>query len=174
MRLAIVMLVACSSTPRDPPPPPRAVPVDAAIDAPIPIDATVASYGACNWNKPDSNNPRCAPEHMPLMYCRDVNGPNARFPKCIPDKPPVKATEPIVLKIKRRGEATERGIPIVVDGGTNLGIDQTWRAMLLDVKTRALGGSPSFARVDPDEIELVVRLTSDQLDRAKTVRFSPP
>ena len=175
MRFWIVLVVACSSTPKDPPPPLRPTPIDAAIDAPPPVDAEVVVWGPCDWNKADSRNPRCAPENMPQMRCRDVNGPNDRFPKCIPDKQPVAVPDPIVLAIKRHGEPNGKGITIVVDGGTNRGIDKTWRAVLLDAKGMPLiGGALRITRLDPDEIEGLASVTGDQLELVKTVRFSPP
>jgi hypothetical protein len=177
MRFVFGLLFACSSSaPRERSPQPP--PADASIDAPVdaPADAASVVYGACDWNKPDPNNPRCAPEHMPLMRCRDVNGPNDRFPKCIEDTKVVEAPKPIVLGIKRRGEVTDRGIRIIVDGGTNRGIDKSWRADLLDAKQRALhGGRATFVRLDPDEIEVLARISADQIDTlVKAVRFTPP
>lgn len=178
MRFLVLLLVACSGTPKESPQPRPAPPppIDAAVDATPPVDAELAFLGPCDWNKPDPKNPRCAPENMPLMPCRAVGGPNDRFPKCIPDKQPVVEVKPIVLAIKRHGEPTERGIPIVVDGGTNRGIDKTWRALLVDKKDKPVaGGNLSITRLDPDEIEGLAKITPDQLELlVKAVRFSPP
>ena len=83
--------------------------------------------------------------------------------------------EPVVLKIARRGAVTDRGTVVVVAGGTRQGIDTTWRAEVLDAQQRPLRLPASFARLGPDEIELVVRLTPDELDaRGRAVRFTPP
>jgi hypothetical protein len=179
-QVALVMVMACSGTPHDPPAP-RATPVDnirdAASDDPIdaaPIDAAVAYDRPCDWQRIDPSNPRCALEKMPLMRCRDVGGPSDRFPKCIEDKKAVVKPEPIVLAIKKRRERTERGIPIVVDGGTNRGIDKTWRARLVDRTKGVFSDSLEYARLDPDEIELLVQMPTEWLDRASSVRFVPP
>lgn len=183
MRLAVLvtLMVACR-TPHERSPQPRladasvGVPVDAAVDAPV--DAAIAMIEKpCDWNRPDPANPRCAPEHMPLMRCRDINGPNDRFPKCLADNKVVELKkEPIVLKIKRRGTSTDQGTAIVVDGGTNRGIDMSWRAQVVDAKQRAIsGGQASIIRLDADEMEIVARLTADQVDmQAKGVRLTPP
>lgn len=129
------------------------------------MDTPSVVYGACDWNTPDPNNPRCAPEHMPLMRCRDVNGPNDRFPKCIEDTKAVEEPQPIVLGIKRRGEVTDRGARIVVGGGTSRGVDESWRADVLEAKQRPLqGGQASFVRLDRDEIEVLARMPADQID----------
>lgn len=178
MRFVFVVIFACSSGTRRERSPRPPSPADASIDglANAPSDATAEVYGACDWNEPDPNNPRCASEHMPLMRCRDVNGPNDRFPKCLEDKQVTEAPKPVVLGIKRRGEVTDRGAHILVDGGTNRGIDKRWRAELVDAKQRPLrGGQASFVRLDPDEIEIRVRMSSDEIDKlAKAVRFTPP
>jgi hypothetical protein len=177
MRFAFVVLVACSpGTPREHSqhPPLAVTPIDEPADAAV--DASAVVYGACDWNRPDPKNPRCAPENMPLMRCRDVNGPNARFPKCIEDKKVVEVAKPIVLAIRRRGEVTDHGTSILVEGGTNRGIDKSRAVVVLDAKQRPLrGGEASFVRLDPDEIEIVARLTADQIDTlARAVQFTPP
>jgi len=164
MRLVLVLLAACSSgTPRDRTPQP--VVTDAAPDAApdATIDAAVT-----------------APPHAAVavitVRCRDVNGPSPRFPTCIADPPAVEPPPPIVLGIKRRGAVTDRGVHVVVDGGTRRGIDLRWRVELLDAAHRPLrGGRASFVRLDPDELEVIVRVTADEVDTlAKSVRFSPP
>ncbi len=82
---------------------------------------------------------------------------------------------PIVLSIKHRGTWTEHGIHVVTKGGTNRGIDKTWHAILVDRKRRPLlGGELSFVRLDPDEIEGIVRFTADQLELATAVELRPP
>jgi hypothetical protein len=179
MRLAVALLVvvACRTPPERSPQPRLAdASIDAAIDASA--DAAVAEIDKpCDWNRPDPENPRCAPEHMPLMRCRDVNGPNDRFPKCLADDKVVELKkDPVVVKIKRRGALTDRGTSIIVDGGSNRGVDKSWRVEVLDAKQRPLrGGQGSISRLDAEEMEIVVRLTPDQIDmQAKSVRLTPP
>jgi hypothetical protein len=114
---------------------------------------------------------------MPLMRCRDINGPNERFPKCLADNKVVELKrDPVILKIKRRGDFTDRGIHIILDGGTKRGIDKSWRADVIDAKQHALpGGQATVVRLDADETEVVARLTADQIDmQAKGVRLTPP
>jgi hypothetical protein len=183
MRAAIVvmLLVGCR-TPHERSPQPKLADVssDAGIDAAVDAlsDTAFAKVdGPCDWNRPDPDNPRCAPERMPLMRCRDINGPNDRFPKCLADDKVVELEKkPIVLEIKRRGTVTNHGTTIVVAGATNRGIDKTWHAVVLDSKMRSIpGGQASITRIDGDEIEVVAHLTADQLDvLAKSVRLTPP
>lgn len=176
----VVILTACRTPHERSPKPPS---VDAASDAPVDApadaapDAPVAVYGACDWNKPDPANPRCAPDKMPVMRCRDINGPNARFPKCTEDnKVVVFAPKPVFVGIRRRGDVTEGRVQIIVDGGTNRGIDAHWRAEIVDAKQHPLpGGQASIVRVDAEESEIVTRLSVDQIKQlAKGVVFTPP
>jgi hypothetical protein len=111
------------------------------------------------------------------MRCRDINGPNDRFPKCLADNKVIELKrEPIVLKIKRRGAMSDRGTAIIVEGGTNRGIDKTWRAQVIDAQQRPLpGGQASISRIEADEMEIVAALTADQVDmQARAVRLTPP
>lgn len=172
MRFVVLVLFgfACR-TPPEQSPQPRAADagVDVSYDAAVEPDASTVVYGPCDWSAIEPKNPQCALEHMPLMHCRDVNGPNNRFPKCIPDK--VEDAKPIVLQIKRRD-----GARIIVDGGTNRGITKQWRAEVIAAKELPLrGGQATLIRVDADEIELLTKLHPEVVSlHAKGVRFSPP
>ena len=164
MRFALIVLVACSNTPRERAPVATPPPADASIDASIdaPIDAT-----------PEPDAPTA---QVPLLQCRQVMGPSNRFPKCTEDGKVVELARPIELAILRHGTSSDQGTPVVVDGGTNRGIDKSWRAVVLDAKQRPLpSGAATFVRLDRDTIELLVHMTPDELAaRAKAVRFTPP
>jgi hypothetical protein len=158
-RLALVALVACSSTPREHvvvPPPPADAATDAAIDARI--DAAVEAP---------------MPRHA-MMRCRAINGPNNRFPKCVEGDKVIELARPIDLAILRHGASTDQGTPVIVDGGTNRGITARWRATLLDAKQREMGDA-TFIRLDPDQIEVLAPMAGERIDNfARTVRFTPP
>lgn len=180
MRFVVVVLVgfACR-TPPEQSPQPRAADagVDVSYDAAIAPDASTVVFGPCDWRHIDPRNPRCAIEHMPLMPCRDVNGPSNRFPKCIKDKVVVELPKPVVLAIKRFGAAAGDGrLPIIVDGGANHGINDRWRAEVIGTAGKVLlQGSATIVRVDSDEIEVLTKLSADEArELAASVRFSPP
>jgi hypothetical protein len=159
IRLALVALVACSSTPREHvvvPPPPADAATDAAIDARV-VDVVDAPM----------------PKHA-MMRCRAINGPNQRFPKCVEGDKVIELARPIDLAILRHGASTDRGTPVIVDGGTNRGITDRWRATLLDARQREMDDA-TFIRLDREEIEVLAPMAGERIDNfARTVRFTPP
>lgn len=159
MRFALVVLVACSNTPRERAP--IAPPPEASVspDTSAPEDAAAVA-----------EPPPKPPTPMP---CRSVNGPNQRFPKCLEHDKVVELARPIKLEIQSRSAQGADASTIVVGGGTSVGIDKGWSAMLLDARDREIVEA-TVTKLERARIELVARIPVDRVENfARTVRFTP-
>lgn len=102
------------------------------------------------------------------------HGPSNRFPKCTEDGKIVELARPIELAIVGHGTSNDQGTPVVVEGGTNRGIDKTWRATLLDANQREMADA-RIAGLEPDAIEVLAPMAAERIDNfARSVRFTPP
>lgn len=102
------------------------------------------------------------------------HGPSNRFPKCTEGGKIVELARPIELAIVGHGTSNDHGTPVVVEGGTNRGIDKTWRATLLDANQREMADA-RIAGLEPDAIEVLAPMAAERIDNfARSVRFTPP
>jgi len=123
----------------------------------------------CPRGAPDERIKACKAKDWPP--CPDKNNPDTSNPNCR-----VKAA-PVVGRVIRK-EVQGSEIFITVGVGSDQGIKRDWNGTVVtgpDVNSRAFpGGEVRIIRIDKNATVVKVRLTADQVDRNKNVRFSPP
>ncbi len=118
---------------------------------------------------PDERVKACKPSNWPP--CPNLNNPDQTNPNCR-----VKAN-PIVGRVIGK-QIQGRNIFIQVSVGSDQGLKKDWTGTVIrgsDVNSPAFpGGEVRIIRIDKNVTFAKVRLTADQVDRNKHVRFSPP
>ncbi len=123
----------------------------------------------CPRGQPDERIKACKPKDWPP--CPDKNNPDDANPNCR-----VKA-QPVMGRVIGK---TVQGSDVIVQVGvgSDQGIKKGWTGKVLrgsDINDAAVpGGDVQIIRIDKAVTVVKVRLTADQVEQNKNIRFSPP
>jgi hypothetical protein len=123
----------------------------------------------CPRGAPDERIKACKPKDWPP--CPDLNNPDDANPNCR------KKATPVMGRVI--GKEVQGGDLIVKVGiGSDQGVKKDWVGAVLtgpSLTDRAFpGGDAKIIRIDKAVTVVKVRLTPDQIDQNKNIRFSPP
>ncbi len=123
----------------------------------------------CPRGQPDERIKACKAKDWPV--CPDKNNPDDSNPNCR-----VKAAPVVGRVIGKTVQGSE--IIVQVGVGSDAGIKKGWTGTVItgpNASDRAFpGGDVVIIRIDKQVTVVKVRLTADQVDQNKNVRFSPP
>lgn len=123
----------------------------------------------CPRGQPDERIKACKPRDWPP--CPDKNNPDDSNPNCR-----VKAAPVVGRVIGKTVQGTD--VIVQVGIGSDQGIKKGWTGTVIrgpDVNDKPFpGGDVTIIRIDKTVTVVKVRLTADQVEQNKNIRFSPP